>query len=239
MNSASSPQSWYRRGVVIILAPIIAILVAGVWWARLFPAAPEYHLLIETDCRLPCWSGITPGLTNSTEALQRIGANPDINQTSLQQIGDSTNGDVTWNWLTPARRMLPGIVWHEGTVRRIELGVPNAIPLQESIAKLGEPEAVVAIMGGQPEHWYWIVTLYYPRKGVELSAYLPEFSDQLTEETPVEVVVLFEPVDLGQRIADKFTDPDVAALETRSVRPWRGFGSVVDLYNPEDIGVHP
>jgi hypothetical protein len=51
------------------------------------------------SCSLPCWQGITPGITTAEEAVVILNSSPAIKTGSALTIEHGADGQVTWDWL--------------------------------------------------------------------------------------------------------------------------------------------
>jgi hypothetical protein len=182
---------------------------------------------------------ITPGVTTRLEALSTLGASPYVRESTLKEAGTNVWGGATWQWSTRGRRLQPSIAWHDGIVREITLGLTFDLALNEAITEFGQPEAISAGPGGTPEHWYWIVDLYYPGSGLQMKAYTAEYSTVLEPTTEVGVAQIFAPTTLEDRIATVYGDAVLVAHELSTVRPWLGYGDLFVSYyiSPAELDI--
>ena len=63
---------WLLPRAILLIFIFSAISGASIWIARQQPAPERVAMLHLTDCQLPCWIGITPGVTTMDEAEQKI-----------------------------------------------------------------------------------------------------------------------------------------------------------------------
>lgn len=217
----------------LIVIGLISLCLVG---CRKAPV--DRSLLTDTPCAAPCWQGITPGVTSRSQAIAVLRDSPYIRQDTLREAGNEELGGITWHWSAQGRRLQPSISWRNGVVREITLGLTYDLTVEEIVNKFGLPEALSVTPGGTPEHWYWIVNLYYPQRGLQFKAYTREYSTLFEPSTEVGGALLFVPVSLEERIADVFDDPAIVSQAASTIRPWQGYGDLFEIYyeSPQDLG---
>jgi hypothetical protein len=123
------------------------------------------------------------------------------------------------------------------------LGLTYDLTIDQVIEKFGPPEAINVSRGGIPEHWYWIIDLYYPHIGVQFKAYTLEFDNSLEPSSEVGVAQFFAPTSLEERVANIYgNEENVLAERIIShvmglMRPWKGYGNLFEIYyeSPQDL----
>lgn len=186
------------------------------------------------SCSLPCWQGITPGITTSTEALQRLNDSPLIFNISIQSEGSlGEYGKTTWRWKPddeqPEQR--GNITWTNGIVRTMNLTTYSIISIGEIISRFGPPEKIdvfdctEVVEGPQ----WWCATLYYAKNGFEIhnswSRSGNENGIQITPSDQIEFIRMFEPSTIEEWLLSLGLDP-----QTHDLRDWKGYGNLLDLY---------
>lgn len=241
INQASRQKMWWLAGLFLTISVAIALLIWQLQLAYLGRALVT-ALMTENPCAAPCWQGIIPGETSRTQALRLLKESPYVLQDSLREAGNSESGGVIWQWRTSGRRVEPGVSWQNDVVQTIILGLTHDLTVGQIIDKFGPPEALEVVTGGIPEHWYWIIILHYPHNGIEFQAYTVEYSNTLTPSTKVEVIHLFVPTSLEERVANKYGQdiPDSQSLVSHVLnlmRPWKGYGDLFELYysSPQEL----
>ncbi len=60
----------------------------------------QYRWLMGNPCTLPCWEGITPGLTIDQQAVDILKRNPliETNSVIIEKRNDVNMGTVSWHW---------------------------------------------------------------------------------------------------------------------------------------------
>ncbi len=127
-------------------------------------------LLNNAGCILPCWWGITPGITTWNEAKHFLEAFTEIEGPSLQGIGDTLYKGYSAKFHLNARNYLISLITVDDIVVEIAL-LPN-------VTKFGHQLPIILSNNGVPDQiwiapmpetpggpWYYLV-LYYPEQGV-------------------------------------------------------------------------
>ena len=188
----------------------------------------------DDSCSWPCWQGITPGITTSSEALLKLQASPLIlKKYSIQSEGIETgNGKASWRWNVDdnQREERGNIQWTNGVVRMMELTAYPVISLGEIINRFGSPEKIdvidcTEIVEGP--RW-WCGTLYYAKSGFEIHVSWEDSAEsdvQIAPSDPIGFVRMFAPSTLEKWLAAiglSHVYPDL--------RDWNGYGGLYDLY---------
>jgi len=224
--------------VVIIVSVSILIWVTVARTSMLAPPSAEEleNFFGDASCSWPCWQGITPSITSSVDALQRLNDSSLVLKDSIQSEESRTGfGKTNWNWeISDNQRTLGGnMEWRDGMVREIGLtAYPIIISIGEAINRFGPPEKISVIdcseiMEG--EHRYWCGTLYYVKSGfeihVEWEGSWSENDVQIMPSDPIGFVVLYEPSTIEERFSSLGLDP-----QNRDLRDWKGYGNLYELY---------
>lgn len=227
-----------HRAVRITMVSSLALMALSALCLVSCRKAPvDRSLLTDSPCAAPCWHGITPGITSRSQAIAVLRDSPYIRQDSLRERGSEELGGVTWEWSGQGRWLQPSISWRNGVVQEITLGLTYNLTVEEIVNKFGPPEALDVAPGGTPEHWYWIVDLYYPQRGFQFKAYTRKYSTLFEPSTEIGGALFFVPVSLEERIADIFDDPAIASRALSMIRPWQGYGDLFEIYyeSPQDL----
>ena len=215
-----------------ILAGVVTIMLFAssiAIWRLLQSRWVDRSIITGLPCAPPCWQGITPGVTKMDKALEILSNSPYIETRSIKQTGTDISGGCTWRWRSPGRRMQPGLNWQTGFIDTIQMGLAFDLTVQEVTDKYGLPEAVSAVEGGQPEHWYWIIDLHYPSQGIKFKAYTSEFSKDIKPTTEVGAVLLFSPLTMEERIRE-IEQGLSSPLPSEYFSDWKGYGDAAELY---------
>jgi len=218
-----------KHRYILLFSLIVTILIATFGLAACNRSLGlKDSLLGASSCLLPCWQGITPGITTSNDALQILQKSTLIAKKSVTSSNPQDDfGGATWKWRTEDSQLDARLWWRDGAIREVILPTSD-ISIDEIIKKFGIPEKIHVIPIGTPEDWEWGVTLYYPANGFQvqinglfgLGAFLKP-SDKVT------FITLFEPSTIKERIT--FEGFDFAGLNP--FLDWKGYGSISELYN--------
>jgi len=200
----------------------------------LFVATLE-NLFGNSSCSLPCWQGITPGITTSTEALQRLNDSPLVLKDSIQSEESKTGlGNAHWRWKIDDKRPEEkgNIVWANEIVLRMELTAYPNVSVGETINRFGSPEKIDVIDCTdvpEGEHRYWCATLYYAQSGFEIhigweGSWIGN-DVQITPSDPIEFIRVFKPSTIEEWLSSLGLDS-----RHRDLRDWKGYGNLLDLY---------
>lgn len=214
----------YYKGILILIIFIVIVAIAIMVWQFWREEHIDRSLITGQPCSPPCWQDITPGVTNQVDATNILRRSTFLDHTSLRVNGDSKDGGCLWEWIVPSKGMLPLMIWRNGTVSEIKLGLTYYVELQDAFNRYGPPEAITSVQGGNPEKWYWSVDLYYPHIGLELRIFTDDFSSEVTPHTEIVAVLYYAPKTLTERIIEKYGS-DTSVF----VRHWEGFGEIGDI----------
>lgn len=218
----------YNKLVLIGFILFLLCLLIVILWISGQKRYLDKSILTDTPCALPCWQGITPGITSADDAMDILVNSPYIKSGSIVQSGTTELGGCVWSWRGPSRRLSPGLSWKNGVVDTIKMGLTFDLSVQEVIDKFGYPEVIDSWQGGTPEHWYWIINLYYPTQGIEFVAYTSEYSNDLKENTEVGAVLLYDSTTMRE-IMTRLEATD-GSLVWSGFSEWRGYGNVREIY---------
>lgn len=196
-----------------------------------FSTAKIENYFGDTFCSWPCWQGISPGVTTSSEALQRLYDSPLVLKGSIQSKENKMGfGTADWSWTingTLQGPVLAGdIEWRNGIVWQIALdGDHPAISLGEVINRFGTPEKVSFDLGDIPEDIVWDGVFFYVKSGFGLYMEWDMADPQITPSDHIKYVVLFKPTTIEDWISAIGLD-----IEVLNLQDWKGYGNLGDLY---------
>lgn len=214
----------FLMGILVIAALIFVVYHI---WQFIFT---DRSILTHAPCSPPCWYGIVPGETTCEDALLKLKRNRFVNPASIREhwVSSQLIG-VEWKPRALfAKWRHPGFSCFDGIVNEIEIGLSFDVSAEEILDRFSTPEYVLASSGGTPENWYWIVTLYYPSKGVEFVFYTSEYSALFNPDARLGRAIYFVPTDIQTRIQDEFGNLSSSIFERLHL--WKGYGSALDLY---------
>ena len=186
-----------------------------------YPALPaDYSLrwLKGTPCSVPCWEGITPGVTSLQDAIQLLKQNPLVRTISI--LTETIDGEsyVLWDWINAEPG---GQAYYDpkSSNKIIDNVRPNYVKkllkLSDVIQAFGEPEYVIATYSRGAETTAHFYELYfsYVSKG---------FSLESSTDGGTSMPLLSSEIYVGQ---PGFYVPtkDFTQLKARGVIAWQGF----------------
>lgn len=158
-------------------------------------------------CNLPCWEGITPGVTQAGEALELLRASSQVEPGSIavDQRGELVpDSEATIYWHNTGSPPIgeEWLVITEGNLAIVRNGIVDSIQLLvdpsschstvgEVVERYGIPEKVLFAPRGAVPHEVWhTLDLYYFSRGIAFVAH----ADRLPQRwQPVGVVYAFAP----------------------------------------------
>lgn len=189
-----------------------------------------------SSCSWPCWQGITPGITTSTEALQKINDSPLVIVNSIQVEGSMTDqGKAFWQWKLSHNEesVVSGMMkWKDGTILWINLNTDSIVPIGVIMNGFGEPQKIEVIDCTEiiegPQ--WWCTTLYYATDGFEIDIEWERLGNEdvsITSNYPIKSVYLFEPSTIEDWLLSWGLNPT-----NRDFQDWKGYGNLLELYLP-------
>ncbi len=198
------------------------------------PSASAFEIFFgDASCSWPCWQGITPGVTKSSDALRLLQVSPVVSKSTVQSEEPRPGiGDARWYWEIGYNQYDGYMEWQDGIVRVIMLADYSKISIEETISRFGPPERV-AVTDCSPiveAPQQWCASLYYVKEGFEINLKweMPEYADdiQLSPSDPIRGVYLFEP----STIEDWLSYWGFYDLQDIDLRDWKGYGNLLELY---------
>ena len=186
-----------------------------------------------SSCSWPCWQGITPGVTKSSDALQLLQASPVVSKSTVRSKEFSPGiGTASWYWEIGNNQYDGFMNWRDGIVRQIMLAPYPKFTVGEMINKFGPPEKIIVDDCSQiveaPQQW--CASLYYTKEGFEINLKweMPENANdiQFSPSDPIRFVYLFEP----STIEDWLSYWGFHDLQDFDLRDWKGYGNLLELY---------
>lgn len=202
-------------------------------------SASEFEIFFGDDsCSWPCWQGITPGVTTSSDALQLLQASPVVLKSTVQSYEYEQkpgSGYARWEWeFGKNQRVLNAdMAWQDGIVHNIRLLKAPIVSIGEIIDRFGPPEKVsVFDCAPTPEQpLEWCASFYYIKRGCQiiLNWKMPENADdiQFSPSDPISFVYLSEPSAIEDRLSHSGS---VSDSDINDLRDWKGYGNLLELY---------
>lgn len=204
-----------------------------------FSATAVNNFFGDLSCTWPCWQGITPGLTTSREAIQKLNVSPRVielpplmDQVDKLNMEWDTKG---WDWkLDNGQSISVHVSWKDWVVDSISLSIyPNLheMPLEKVINRFGPPEKFIFKVC--PVDFSVLIpmcaTLYYPKRGFEINLFWLEKNledAQIAPSDRIDNVLFFKPSTIQERLADQIIDD----IQEADLHDWKGYGNFIKLY---------
>jgi len=153
-----------RSGLLFSFLILFAANISGCATKRLIlePDIKDGGLLTEVPCGPPCFYGIIPGdssLEESKSALVKYGM---INSCTIGKNG-------LYSIICGNNTLQIGFTKDYDYLSVIFFYLEPGIPIEDVISKYGEPEFVMQIHGGTPEHQNSSLDIYYPEYSMILT----------------------------------------------------------------------
>lgn len=146
-----------------LLPLILALCVVVPVFSGRHDSAAEWQAFGFGACALPCYAGITPGVT-PFDAIQPL-LMENVPRLDRRMIG---SGSALNFWATIPSQQLSGLIRYEsGLVGEIQLNV--VLPLTALITELGTPDCILLSASGEPGH---NTVIFWERGVVSIGAVL-------------------------------------------------------------------
>lgn len=189
-------------------------------------------ILTSPECASPCWYGITPGQSTSSQvysALDRIeGVDKDRIFESATVAGKPFR--ITWYFKKPVEDGMGSVRIQNDLVTALSITTVNSLKTADLFDKLGEPEKYWTEIGQRDSGEQFLdIMLLAPSKGyeAELVIDIKPGSDQveIKGSTPVFRVTYFSP-GMYQELPETRILLDKQSSRRTSLQEWTGYGSI-------------
>jgi len=170
-----------------------------------------------SDCALPCWRGITPGVTAWGDALTILEDDTTLENVNVQEAEDSTakvaefqqkGGSACCQMFTEDGQF----------VNVIFLRVAPTSTVGEMIEIHGDPTYLI---GSQYSDDQAVMNLIFPELSTVVYAFVPGTQGSLTEDSEIVGILLMKPEDMD------------LLLKTNDLHAWEGYQSYTDYESGE------
>lgn len=166
-------------------------------------------ITINDECDVPCWRGITPGVTEWNDAIVTLQDQADLDDPQVQEIPNAAPA-VGASWQATGGDPCCQIVSEDGqTVSSIFLQVAPDTTLKQLIDARGEPEYVLGTAGTDDQA---IINLFYPEQSMIVFVFVAGAANGALSET-------------SEVIGAYYTSPDRIDLGIKlsSLYAWNGY----------------
>lgn len=199
-------QAIFKVGL-FLLSLTLGISTLALWLGRqsepLTVNSAQFGL---NTCQLPCWAGITPGVTRFDDAARLLKDNVPSIDRQLLMSGSQINFWVRENQEEFSGMVYSGLVFYDqGNVGDVRLNIN--LPIWYLIDTLGKPECTwsrPASANGAN-----LMVIYWKRQGISIGAVLLTASQKALSP--------------GTKAGAIFINLDTEACTIQDTRPWPGF----------------
>lgn len=219
--------------LVVFLIGVVIFIGMNLATPRSLSASELENFFGIESCSWPCWQGITPGVTTSSDALQLLQVSPVVSKSTVQSYEQRPGkGYARWKWKIGKNQQVldASMQWQDGIVLNISL-YARTVSIGEIIDRFGPPEKVAVIDCASPpkQPLERCAGFYYIKRGCQiiLKWKMPENADdiQFSPSDSINSVYLSEPSALEDRLSYLYSGPDINDL-----RDWKGYGNLLELY---------
>lgn len=214
-------------GLTLFLAAAAGILT----FIRNIDRRPSV-ILTSTGCDPPCWNGIHPGQTSSSQVYGILDTLNGVGKDSVMGEYDR-NFNLTkiyWFFQRPVEDASGSVYIEDDQVTAITISTINSLRLADLFDKLGQPDEYWTEIGHGEDREYLEVILLYPTKGYLASVIIDieGGADQveIQPETPVFRVTYFAPEMFQELLKTRMLIDRPASARIGAFQPWSGFGTI-------------
>lgn len=193
-------------------------------------------ILSQSPCTIPCWQGITPGVSVTSDVEVFIKNLDQQDWPSRKDFHRGTGCEIIN--ITNAHS-------NESAVLRLSIKDDKLIfiesfqvgkfQLKEIIDVLGEPEFYKALVTNHHGEDFFVLEVYYPSKGVSFILSTDSLrNNQITPSIKVNTVQYYAPGDLSSFLisgvrCDLSSEDAItfASIEILDIQPWTGFETIM------------
>jgi hypothetical protein len=189
-------------------------------------------ILTSTECASPCWYGITPGQSTTSQVYSALDL---IEGVDKDLIFESYNVDgkpirITWYFKKPVEDGMGSVRIQNDLVTAVSITTINSLKMADLFNKLGEPEKYRTEIGQRDDGEQFLdIMLLAPTKGyvAEVVIDMKPGSDQveIKATTPVFRVTYISP-DMYQDLPETHFLIDEQSDSRSSVHEWTGYGPI-------------
>lgn len=188
-------------------------------------------MLTVSGCNLPCWNGITPGVTPVEDAVEILKSTEGVGADNVNIFYQSVEITFYLFLETPGiDKKVRGEIFSDGkTVKELWLYNNLGVTFGDVFQEIGEPEYVISmpfIAGGDT------INVIYANVGVSIEP--SQDTEVIESKTEILTLRMFNPFDYEQLLENgSLSEGGYSTEETLKIMyPWKGYGNVEELYLP-------
>ncbi|MBV6396872.1 MAG: hypothetical protein HFACDABA_02474 [Anaerolineales bacterium] len=202
-------------------------------------------IFTESSCALPCWYGITVGKTTREELFDVLDGMSLVNQDSItltesvvlydEHVYFTMGKGTKFLEVEGSDPVSQDYLWTgqidilNGKVMRLVLSGGLGLTMQDVVDIFGTPSYVIPYFtrGGSNIE----VELISPTRGVDFSCRLADLESELTPDTKIGVLTIFEAELYSDMVENKqFMFAIIRAPNDLEKYAWKGYGKIVDYW---------
>lgn len=235
INRASRAKTLWGASILLVIGLGVVVLAWQLRLAYLRKTLVDRSLLTDVPCAAPCWQGIVPGTTTSSQALEILENSPYVKQGSIRTGSRDGSGRATWYYTIPGFYGENEITWEDNIVQDISLSIAYEMTLSDLIDKFGSPEALVADSCPLQQACF-TVNLFYSQVGMSVGCSVDLGTPRIEPTTRIHSVSFYIPMSVEERYMYlyRYGEPQtverIIAHLRKTIRPWRGYGGLFETY---------
>jgi hypothetical protein len=200
-------------------------------FARNFDKHPSV-VLTSTQCNPPCWYGINPGRSTTSQVYKVLDNFKEVNKDTV--LGEYNHDEklvkIFWYFQRPAEDQLGSVNIDNGVATAVNISTVNSLTLADLFKKAGEPELFWTGIGQRDDGQEFLdIVLLAPSKGyvVEVVIDIKAGSEQVEVKasTPVFRVTYFSP-DMYEELLGTRILIDKPVNRRAPLQAWSEYGSI-------------
>ena len=214
-------------GIVFFIAVAVGVLTI----LKNYNRKPSV-ILTSTECSPPCWYGIKPSQTNSSQVYAILDRLEGVNKDSI--MGDYDRNDklteIYWYFQRPIADGTGSVYLDNDQVTAISILTQNTLNLDVLFEKLGQPEQYWTEIGHGENREYLEVILLNPTKGYLADVIIDIENNanhvEIQGTTPVFRVTYFAPEMFQELLKTRILIDKSFNARTGTFQKWSGFGTI-------------
>ena len=222
-------KDFLKTVVGIVLFFIVAVGVLT--FLRNYNRKPSV-ILTSTECSPPCWYGIKPSQTNSSQVYGILDQLDFVNKDSI--MGDYDRNDklirIYWYFQRPIEDGMGSVYLDNDQVTAISILTQNSLTLNDLFEKMGEPEKYWAEIGHGENREYLEVLLFNSTKGYLADVVIDIQNNgsqvEIQGTNPILRVTYFAPEMFQNLLQTRILIDTPVNARTGTLQTWSGFGTI-------------
>jgi hypothetical protein len=189
-------------------------------------------ILTSTVCEPPCWYGIHPGQTDSSQVYLILAQISGVDGSSVVGIDDGNNNvsRIYWFFQRPVEDISGTVYFSDDKATAISIVTANTLKLATLFEKLGQPEEYWTEYGQDANSQYLEIFLLYPTKGYLVDVVIDVVNStdhvKIQAGTPVFRVTYFSSNTFQELLGTRILFDNPESVHADDFQPWTGYGDI-------------